>query len=1052
MFEEHYKFRESLVQALMRDLVGPTSPQEVEVITDAPITRYASGILFPQSHDPVDPMQDQDYGDDYDEDALPDPPVAMANTRYPSSFGLTFTVDTSLTRRIRIVTTAARYLPYGVEEEGPTPLRHRGLTAAPERWQRMPLVLEPQTVDVSIPTAGTRLRLAPGLDLYYRVRQAGAGGTVAVTVVMLNTNLSGPSGSLRDADAFFQPTITVTAETTGASAFVERPAEGFFDDDEDLASYRLLYRNAKFFATGHGCSVEWEVDAGSSAARALRTTFTPRHELLLADSNPTIDSPALGLRHLTETAQSQIIDELHEFLGGYQAWLAAEREECQTLDDELQPTAVSHLDAVAEACRRIGDGLALLARDADSWSAFVLMNRAMLQLRARGEWLRNGKTTEEPVEGPEHRWRPFQLAFILLCVSGLVEPSSTDRAIADLLWFPTGGGKTEAYFGLIAFTLFHRRLREPGELGGGVAVLMRYTLRLLTIQQFERASLLICCCERLRQSDSRLGSQAISLGLWVGAAGTPNTLDDARRSLDRLRANEQLQLEEKNPMQLHACPWCGEPLDHRNYYLADNPRRLVIACRQQSCSYGRGLPVHVVDEDLYRARPSLVIATADKYASLPWSDHAAHLFNLSGTPARAPELIIQDELHLISGPLGTLAGLYETAIDRLCSQDSIRPKVVASTATIRRARQQSSGLFDRDVRQFPPPGLDGADSYFAVQSSRESRGARLYMGLMAPGVSQSTLLIRAYAALLQFGATLHGSDATRDAYWTLVGYFNSLRVLGGARMQVQDDVGDRIELLAGQAGTAARPLDYIELTSREPSGMIPAHLKRMTVAFPDRNALDVILATNMISVGVDIDRLGLMVVMGQPQSTSEYIQATSRVGRKWPGLVVVLFNAARSRDRSHYESFVPYHSALYRQVESTSVTPFSSRARDRALHAVVIALARLLLPGYKSNTSARRILTNRDDLEVVKRVILDRVAHVAPEEQPATEAELEAVLDEWEDRARANPDLLYSSPAHPERSLLQDAGMAADGYEEGFATLRSLRDVDQASNLFLVWG
>lgn len=291
----------------------------------------------------------------------------------------------------------------------------------------------------------------------------------------------------------------------------------------------------------------------------------------------------------------------------------------------------------------------------------------------------------------------------------------------------------------------------------------------------------------------------------------------------------------------------------------------------------------------------------------------------------------------------------------------------------------------------------------------------------------------------------------KDAYWTLVGYFNSLRVLGGARMQVQDDVGDRLELLAQATGAKPRRIESrIELTSREPSGAIPSHLKRMALSLPDPDALDVILATNMISVGVDIDRLGLMVVMGQPQSTSEYIQATSRVGRKWPGLVVVLFNAARSRDRSHYESFAAYHSALYRQVESTSVTPFSSRSRDRGLHAVVVALARAIVPGFRSNTSARRILTHRPDLDAVKELIRRRVHDVSPDDEAATCAEVDQRLDEWAELARANADLVYTSPRHPDKALLQEAGNPGDS--DGFPTLRSLRDVDRSSNLYLVWG
>jgi hypothetical protein len=1054
MFDEHYRLRNQLVDALVRDLVGPQGPLDAEIISDPPITRYVAGILYPQTEDVVDPFQDQDPADEYDETAAADPPVAMANVRYPSSFGLTFAVDLARTRRIQIRATASRYMPLPPEGGEPPARRQRGTVQTGERWERVPVEIEPVVLEVGAPHPAIRHRVAPGLDIFCRVRTTDAWGIAPVTVVMLNTNKIGPTGGMRDAEAFFQPALAVTASDSHLPPFAARPAHVSFADDEDLESYRLLYRHALAFATGHGCSVEWETTPGETYASSISTTFTPRFDLLLADSNPAIETDALGLRVLVTSPRREVLERLKEFVAGYERWLATLRSAAATLPDHLRRTAEAHLKAIDTVSQRMRAGIAVLEDQANpqAWDSFVLMNRAMLQLRARSDWLHKGKPDGGPDEGQEHRWRPFQLAFILLCLPGIIDPSSKDRGIADLLWFPTGGGKTEAYFGLIAFTVFHRRLCFPG-MGAGVTVLMRYTLRLLTIQQFERASLLICCCEHIRRSRNDLGVDEVSIGLWVGAAGTPNTLDDARKSLDRLRANEERQLEEKNPVQLHACPWCGIRLDHRNYHIANDPRRLVVACRQKDCDFAAGLPVHVVDEDIYRSHPTLVIATADKYASLPWSEEVAQLFNLISVGLRRPELIIQDELHLISGPLGTLAGLYETAIDALCTQDGLRPKVVASTATIRRAAQQSSGLFDRPVRQFPPPGLDARDSYFAVESPRDRRGTRLYVGLMAPGTSQTTLLVRSYAALLQNVSTLPGTEAVKDAYWTLVGYFNSLRVLGGARMQVQDDVGDRLELLAEEAGSESRPIENrIELTSREPSGAIPSHLKRMAVSRPDVEALDVILATNMISVGVDIDRLGLMVMMGQPQSTSEYIQATSRVGRRWPGLVVVLFNAARSRDRSHYESFVAYHSALYRQVESTSVTPFSSRSRDRALHAVVIALARLLVPGFRSNRSARRILTHRSDLDVVKDVVVRRVEAVSPEDRTATEAEVDRVLDEWEERARECPDLFYTSPSHPERALLTEAGIVGDADIDGFPTLRSLRDVDRSSNLYLVWG
>jgi hypothetical protein len=1040
-----------MVDALIRDLVGPLGAEDYEVITDAPITRYSSGILFPQSIEMVDGSEDQDAPDDYDESAVPDPAISMANVRYPSSFGMTFAVDAIATSTLRIELTAARYVPLATVDSEWVTDQGGQATQADERWERVPVVIEPVTIEVGIPVTAMRKDVAPGLELFWRVRAAGRSNWVAVTLAMVNTNMA--EGVRRDAVSFFQPSISVTASDPSLAVFVDRPAAGFFSNDEDLQSYRLLYRRARSFGVGHGCSVTWEANEQGDRARRVLSTFTPQHELLVADSNPAIDSPCLVLSHLTAAPRTQVLRELSEFLGGYASWLNAKRQEASDLDSSLQPIADAHIAAIETVRGRLYASLDLLETDDTVWQSFVLANSAMLHLRARSEWLRAGKPQGGPTEGDDHRWRPFQLAFILLCLRGLADPQSPDRDVADLLWFPTGGGKTEAYFGLIAFMAFYRRLKYPSDRGAGVAVLMRYTLRLLTIQQFERATRLICCCEALRRSRPELGAHEITIGLWVGAGGTPNTLLDARKALDRLRANEELELEEKNPVQLHSCPWCGVPLDARNYYIATDPQHLGISCRETGCLFSRGLPVYVVDEELYREQPTLVIATADKYASLPWNAEVGRLFNLTGASARRPELIIQDELHLISGPLGTLAGLYETAIDYLCTQDGARPKVVASTATIRRARQQSSALFDRAVQQFPPSGLEGGDSYFAVESTRDRRGARLYLGLIAPGMSQTSLLVRAYAALLQAGESIPARASVKDPYWTLVGYFNSLRVLGGARMQVQDDVGDRLELLADEGGDERRSIENrIELTSREPSGAIPAHLKRMAVSRPDPSTLDVILATNMISVGVDIDRLGLMVVAGQPQSTSEYVQATSRVGRRWPGLVVVLFNAARSRDRSHYESFISYHSALYRQIESTSVTPFSSRSRDRALHAVVVALARQSVPGFKANKSARRILTHRGDLDLVKRVIIERVNRVAPEERGVTEDDLNRILDEWVDRARECPDLVYTNPSRPEQALLRDAGREADDGALAFATPRSLRDVDQSSGLFLVEG
>ncbi len=728
--------------------------------------------------------------------------------------------------------------------------------------------------------------------------------------------------------------------------------------------------------------------------------------------------------------------DLSTFVAGYEDWAQGLRRELSDLPADLVATAEKHIEECESAAHRIRSGIKLLADDDLALRAFRLANAAMLEQMTRPG--AGGEAPDRP------KWRPFQLAFVLIALPSVADAGHADRRTAELLWFPTGGGKTEAYLGLFAFTTFYRRLsRECGE---GVTALMRYTLRLLTTQQFERASRVVCACELIRRREGDLGSEPISIGLFVGAASTPNKLDEARAALKNLKAGKEVP--EKNPCQLQVCPWCDEALGATtgHYSIRENPRRLHIECLNADCSFEKGLPVYVVDEDLYRVRPTLVIGTIDKFAGLPWRPEIGHLFNLDDAELAPPDLIIQDELHLISGPLGTLAGQYETAVDFLCteSESGALPKVVASTATIRRAGEQSMGLFARGVRQFPPPGLEPRDNWFAQAAPPDEVGTRRYVGLMAPGASHSMLMIRTYASLLD-SAGQKGCSSAVDPYWTLVGYFNSLRVLGAARMQVQDDVQDALANLGEHRPTVSDP---IELTSRADSTDIPSYLKRLEETCDSPECLDVVLATNMIQVGVDIDRLGLMVVMGQPQASAEYIQATSRVGRKHPGLVVTLLNAARSRDRSHYEGFVGFHGSMYTSVEATSVTPFSARARDRSLHAVLVALARLLIPGLRNNEDAGRIEEFRDEVQVLADRIGDRAQAVAPEDAGDTASDLVAVIDRWCSLAAESPDLVYESWKRDKPMLLSYATPEEDELENSFSTMWSLRDVDVESNLY----
>ncbi|GHD99486.1 helicase-related protein [Streptomyces alanosinicus] len=1067
---EHYRVREALVTRLRRELLGPdveAGDDPAEILTqDAPITRYPIGVLFPRAADADGRRRQEEdtaeqegpepplLGNDSSEDTGPsfEPPVS--GDRRPSAMGLTFAVAPEISSEIVVSARAAVYVP--VDAAGRTvAARHaeaRTTVEQREHWQRRELELSDTPIDVTRPEVH-ELGLATGrVKLHVLVRPADASsGTVTVTVTLINLQVVGER-ELQDAFALFQPGLRVRA-VNGASAFVERSPDVPAADLE-LAASRLLYRHAPTFAVGHGCSAHWHwtppqvglTDIERAAVSEVRSEFLPTHEVLLTDSNPEIDSSALGMLGLAERPDTEVLSALRGLALGYEQWIEAKASEATALaGTPYQDAAHAQLDACREALGRMREGIRALADEPDVMEAFRLANRAMAEQRARSAWVKGGR-----VGAPDlsvQRWRPFQIAFILLCLRGIDDPKHPDRRISDLLWFPTGGGKTEAYLGLIAFTTFLRRLRRGAD-GGGVTVLMRYTLRLLTLQQFERATILICAMESMRRAaPERLGHEGISIGMWVGRSATPNDLKTASDKLLKLRGGQNLQTE--NPVQLHSCPWCGTALDAHNYTVDEDDVRMDVRCPGPDCAFASGLPVHVVDQTVYKARPTLVIATVDKFASMPWRKQTAALFNRDrvsdDTPP--PELIVQDELHLISGPLGTLTGLYETAVDALAD----RPKVIASTATIRRASDQGRNLFDRDVRQFPPAGLDARDSWFAVETDRRTKASRRYVGLLAPATSQSVLLIRTYAALLHQAMCAETSDEVRDAYWTLVGYFNSLRLLSAAELQVNDDVEDYLRLLAERDGTDVRLSNrYSELTSRVDASLIPTRLKEIEKRYPDPDVRDVLLATNMIAVGVDVDRLGLMALMGQPQTTAEYIQATSRVGRAHPGLVAVMLNSARARDRSHYESFLHFHSALYREVESTSVTPFSARSRDRGLHAVVVALARILIPEARENDDAGRIEGYVDRLYTeIKPLLTDRVSQIAPEELQDTSDAFDEFVDWWQEMADGHGGLLYE-PVHGNLTpaLLKPYDDESED-NRAWSTLWSLRDVDAESALFL---
>jgi ATP-dependent helicase YprA (DUF1998 family) len=549
-------------------------------------------------------------------------------------------------------------------------------------------------------------------------------------------------------------------------------------------------------------------------------------------------------------------------------------------------------------------------------------------------------------------------------------------------------------------------------------------------------------------ADSPLaGKPKFTIGLWVGGDTTPNKFTQAQ---ERTRALLRAQQPE-NPFQIDACPWCGTPLTPRHrvqddaaYGFRATRTTFVVHCTHAECDFHNELPVQVVDEQIFAEPPTMLIATVDKFARLPWVQAAASLLGRGDVPYLPPGLVIQDELHLLSGPLGTTVALYEAAVLGLIAWEGARPKVVASTATIRSASEQVRRLYGAPVALFPPSGLDADDSYFATLDDQSA--GRLYVGLMPQAHTQSYSTVLALTALLEAPPTLTQDPDLLDAYWTVVAYHNSLRELGRTVTIARDDVSNLLTVRAdGSLGARRIARDgVIELTSNVKPGTLVRHLARLERPYVSGDAVDVVASTNMLSVGIDVSRLGLMLMNGQPKTTSEYIQATSRVGRgAVPGLVVTLLRSSKPRDRSHYETFRAYHEALYRSVEPTSVTPWSTASTDRSLHAALVMLVRHGC-GLRSNGDAAGFRATDRSVGKAVRLLLGAVRRAEPEAERGTERELSRLVAEWDRRAEearlAGQPLRYESSDKDYPALLKDFGERKDGWE----TMHSMRSVDRA--------
>lgn len=971
------------------------------------------------------------------------------------------------------------------------------------------------------------------------LRRAITEDVFSVTVMLVNPQKNEASVT-NPKECLFQPKLRVSSEKNGfVFADTSAYSQYGYDDPEELSN-RLLYRKKKVYGYGLGTSTAWEInDAGIGwlENEFFPTTEVPSMDFGLNKEKSNVPPFVLSMKQLSDLGahdKEEILSGLRVFISEYKNWIDELTQ--QAFDDEaMRKTAELHIKNCRTSYERMIGGITLLESDALAWDSFRLANRAMYMQRIHlliqtalsdKDRYDGDEELEEILEDldyndaeeimlellPEFKdptWRPFQLAFLLMSVTAMTldKPDDTnpERDIVDLIWFPTGGGKTEAYLGLTAFTIFHRRMAHK-EIAGGTSVIMRYTLRLLAAQQFTRAATLICACEYIRTDSAKgrrsqypaydLGSERITIGLWIGGNHTPNrnqggTKDKpaAKECLDELRLATIKDLQYKkdryNKFQVLKCPWCGTKLtkeivdDHIVGdwgYQMDVHHRFYLKCTNQACCFhDQKLPIQIVDEELYAAPPTLLFGTVDKFAMMAWKEEVGSFFAV-GSDNRAPELIIQDELHLISGPLGTMVAMFETAIDYLCQEKGVRPKIVASTATIRRAKEQCAALYNREVAQFPSPGLDASDSYFAREAEvnyKKGKYGRLYVGLMPSGKTKAMMEIRSIASLMQCIHKMDLPDEVKDKFWTLTAYFGSLRDLGKCRTLAEDDIKDAITRQAQRLGTkqnARRFYSPDELTSRASTTELNETLDKLEKTQYSlenyKKVSHLLLATNMISVGIDVARLNVMLLVGQPKLTSEYIQASSRVGRSFPGVAFTMYDASKSRDRSHFEQFKQYHESFYRYVEPTGATPFSKPARDRSLKALLVAMIRNAEPTLRSEKDASKFTVEQYEgiIEKLKSYIVTRSISITKRLNPDMlnegadiADEIDAFFHEWEENASIYDSEHFSygekfMVKHPEAD--QGRLLKAFGTDDrnGFDAMTSMRNVDTtvAGNV-IVW-
>jgi hypothetical protein len=1151
---------------------GMLYPQQA-IFTEPDETDDTNPVEGADGSEDSEKKEDGKHSSNFSGDGQDEEPVGMANQYLPSAMGFTVRFHSSEQDDNVELKISSAYYEKGngkkpkkqINKDGKVEVYNKqGKTFDVDYWIRRPIQLEPIPLKINSLFENEKKSFdqilkknAKGEEwLVLRIFNRTTEGDkkenfLTYTFVILNALKSVTDDSKNGDKILYQNELTLTTSNPRLIApYKEKLLASDTDEEQEL---NLLYRKKRVFSIGHGTSVQWQKNVNNKSeyetVSKIETAVIPVYDLPQVAPTAHVTLSMLELSDLGDWDKAK--ESLIELRDKYKVWI--EEIEYSINSEELaayKDAAEKNVEKCKTSLIRISKGIDLLLeseQDSDLIKCFRWMNRAMIWQQQRSKakirkWRKSGTGKNQELtleyldqEKESHefesledfhqgqfngKWRPFQLAFVLMNIESIVDSKSKEREIVDLIWFPTGGGKTEAYLGLTAFNIFYRRIqgkrRSNWDYYGGTTVLMRYTLRLLTTQQYERAASLICACDLIRIENKKkreeelelgeLGDEPISIGLWVGGTSTPNEITKARTQLTNL-ANDP---KEEYNFVVMKCPCCGSQIGKVDGATKNDTVSKVIGlhkkdgktgdvyfkCKNRACEYSSfPLPLQVVDESIYDSPPTLLLGTVDKFAMIPWKEKAGNLFGFRKSNREnihrisPPELIIQDELHLIAGPLGTMVGLYETMVQTLCNNyqkvsppfisiendEIIFPKIVASSATISRAYEQVQNLYAIQSREqlsiFPAQGLEFGDTWFSEEKSLTEKDnkdqplfpSRQYVGIQAPGYpSAQTSIVRSYASVLQKikELSLSAEDKSIDYYWTLLGYFNSIRELGGASSLVYGDIKERLGQVQDRELLIKDQKRYLyrveELTSRISSSEIPVILKKLETSYDSgRNqALDICLATNMVATGVDISRLGFMFIHGQPKTTAEYIQASSRVGREvpsGPGLIFTLYSSSKPRDKSHYEQFQGYHSRIYSNVEPTSVTPFSINARQKGLHAIFIALMRHFSVGELSHSP---VLSGEfDELEpIMNKIIIDRCRMIDSDEVNNALMLLSKKIGSWRAEGpdnygdAANYKILQKEGYYP-LMYSSSAEVRQEAKERAvpFATSTSMRGVDTES-------